>query len=110
LYSYSIYSGGAAQTVTAHLYGDATNRAVEGVPGVDAPSITWNFFLTISTANPVSPTSSLSYTHACYPAHELYIGTQRIYGYLPAKSDPASVGFCLAGFNQVSGSIKEAVN
>jgi hypothetical protein len=98
--------GGAGQ-VTAHLYGAATNNAVS--PG-KAPSIDWDFLLNISTANPITPGYTLNYTHDCFPAHELYIGTQRIYGYMPAQSDPGNVGLCLAGVGQISGSVKGTVN
>lgn len=103
-----VQSGGFG-VVSAELYGDATNMATT-YPQL-TPSITWDFNYTINAAsNPTFPAWTLQYTHDCYPAHEVYIGAQLIYGFKPTSNSPANVGLCLAGVNPVSGSSIGTVN
>jgi len=49
-------------------------------------------------ANPASPAYTFEYTHDCFPAHEAYIGTQRIYGFMPNDDQWGHISACLAGY------------
>jgi hypothetical protein len=64
-----------------------------------SPAIDWNYQVIIngSTYNPTY--NNLVGSHDCYPAHELYIGTQRVHEYMPPSNDPWYITQCLFGFS-----------
>ncbi|HLJ17920.1 MAG TPA: hypothetical protein VKV15_25715, partial [Bryobacteraceae bacterium] len=87
---------------TANLYGSGMNP-LEPFP-IFTPSIDWNITVTVSTANPVFPVYTVEYTHDCFPAFEVYIGTQLIHGTLPTAYDVTTITACLEGAFPVVGS------
>jgi hypothetical protein len=90
----SVSGGGGS--VSANFYGSAQNAATSW--GYGTPSIDWNVTFTIGTANnPASPAYTFEYTHDCFPTHEAYIGTQRIYGFTPNDYSGDHIAACLAG-------------
>lgn len=94
-------SGNAGtRLASAHFYGEAANPLVSG-----SPPISWDISVSISNQTPPSlPSYTISYTHDCFPAFEVYIGSQMIYGRYPLGYDPYSViGYCLGGGGQISG-------
>jgi len=61
-------------------------------------------------ANPASPAYTFEYTHDCFPAHEAYIGTPRIYGFMPNDYSGGHIAACLAGYGQIQGTVLGQVN
>jgi hypothetical protein len=89
----------AAQSITTHIYGSASNPLT---PPAVTPSIDWDYWVTISTANPVSPQFSMSGSHDCFPAWEAYIGYTLINSYTPSDSSPATITYCLNGYGSIT--------
>jgi hypothetical protein len=87
------------QSVTTHMYGFAYNPLT---PPDLTPSIDWDYWVTISAANPSSPQYSLSATHDCFPAWEAYIGATPIDNYWPVNSAPATIAYCLSGYGAIT--------
>lgn len=109
--TYDMHSstGGGNGTVNTHLWGSCTDLASNAQSW--APGIDWDFVVSINTAsNPSIPAYSVTYHHDCYPAHELFIGTQFVYGYKPTSNSSGTVAGCLAGFAPVSGTTVGTVN
>lgn len=88
-----------AQSVTTHIYGSAGNPLT---PPALTPTIDWDYWLTISTVNPVSPQYSISGSHDCFPAWEAYIGYMPVDQYWPSDYSPATITYCLSGFGSVT--------
>ena len=100
-------SGNAgARLASAHFYGGAANPLVFG-----APEISWDISVSISNPTPpLLPSYTISYTHDCFPAFEVYIGSQGIHQSSPAGYDPVSdISYCLLGFGQISGLVSGTV-
>lgn len=97
-----VSTSGTPGTVSVNFYGGAGNPV--SFAGQYAPDINWNVAVSISANGVQYPRYSLTYTHDCFPAYELYVGHQRLYGYMPSNYHPEIFSFCLLGVAQVSGS------
>lgn len=79
--TYDMHSstGGGNGTVNTHIWGSGTNLASNAQSWT--PAINWDFTVSINTAsNPAIPAYTVTYQHDCYPAYELFMGTQLVYG------------------------------
>ncbi|MEM7352048.1 MAG: Ig-like domain-containing protein [Acidobacteriota bacterium] len=65
-----------------------------------SPDIDWNFSLTLNDDG----TYSVTGTHDCFPAFEVYVNDEWVWGYRPTTSFFPYVGCCLSGVSPVSGS------
>ncbi len=95
-------ASGGGGAVSIKMSGAGTN--ITSVAGANAPSIDWNF--TVHIVAGVAPQESyatLHYHHDCFPAHELYSGSDPVYQYKPKYAYSAYVGVCLSGFGQIDG-------
>jgi hypothetical protein len=91
----------SSRRANARFYGGANN------PLVASPEINWDVLVVVSTWIPASPHYTISFTHDCFPAHEVYIGKQRIHEWTPTSYTVANVASCLGGFAPVRGGPNE---
>ncbi|HLI83862.1 MAG TPA: hypothetical protein VKV17_08085 [Bryobacteraceae bacterium] len=59
------------------------------------PTITWGAAVQVSQTNPNAPTYAVSGAATCYPAFEVYIDGQLIYGYTPPSNSVGYLAACL---------------
>lgn len=96
-----IAGSAASKFATARMYGSAGNPLTP--PGV-TPNINWDVTVQVSKANPMVPTYSILFTHDCFPAFEVYVGSQRIHEWTPTGYNPITdIAYCLSGFGAISG-------
>ena len=105
---YADISGGGGD-VSVRFHGFSGNQTTT-FPAT-TPPIDWDITISLDTmANPVYPAYTVNYNHDCFPAHEAYVGTQRVYGYRPQRSNAVYIGYCLAGGSPVTGSTIGTIN
>jgi hypothetical protein len=86
--------------MSARFYGGAADP----VSAFPAPQTNWDVTVSIATINPVFPSYTVQYSHNCYPAFEVYIGSQQIYGFMPSGNNPfLDIIPCLLGIGQITG-------
>jgi hypothetical protein len=82
-----------------NLYGNGSDPLEP--PG---PSIKWNMTTVIDDTNPDQPTAQVTYTHSCYPAHQIKVNGTVVYNYPPPRNDTLYLGLCLSNIlPQISG-------
>ena len=74
-----------------------------GNPLTLSPDIDWNYTIDLTAVDLSNPLFTIRFTTDCFPAHEVWIGTQQIHGYTPSSSDAVTITYCLSGFGQITG-------
>lgn len=79
------------------MWGSADN------PLVASLAIDWNFIIDLTATVPTNPLFTIRFEHDCFPAHEVYINTQQIHGYMPTQRDFLTLSTCLGGAGKITG-------
>jgi hypothetical protein len=80
----------AAHKANVELTGSSSNPLAP----LPAP-IAWDMTTSIDGTSQQSPTASVTYTHTCYPAHQVKVNGQVVYLYIPPRNDVNFITNCL---------------
>jgi hypothetical protein len=86
----------AAHRAQVHFVGAASDPIQ-----VFSNDIDWDVTVVINTTTPANPTATITYSHDCYPDHQVKVNGTVVYHFAAPDHDYLSIGRCLAGLNSV---------
>lgn len=65
--------------------------------------IQWQATITLNTTDPNNPTAQASFSHTCYPAHNVKVNGTELLDQQPQENDTSYLVKCLTGINSWTG-------